>query len=148
MRLSGLIIVAFFSITASAQITLVDELERFVQDKGKIIVIRDVRLDSLIGVLNKNNSQKQIKAVGYRIQVFAGNNTRESRNLASQAEVFIRKNYPDLPVYNYFRSPRWICAVGDFVHYEEAYAVMRKLRKETTYKGLIILRNQEIRIDL
>ena len=60
----------------------------------------------------------------------------------------LRTNYPDLPVYTGFKSPRWLCTVGDFLYYEEAYEVMRKLTKETPYKGIIILPNQEIQIPL
>lgn len=148
MRFTGLFVLALISIVASANTTLVDDLERVSPGKGEIRIIRDARLDSLIGVLNKNSSDKQIKALGYRIQVFAGNNTRAARNQADLAKDFIRQKYPEFPVYTYFRSPRWLCAVGDFLYYEEAYAVMRKLRSETSYKGLIILRNQEINLDL
>jgi hypothetical protein len=129
MRFTGLFVLALISIVASANTTLVDDLER-------------------VSPGNKNSSDKQIKALGYRIQVFAGNNTRAARNQADLAKDFIRQKYPEFPVYTYFRSPRWLCAVGDFLYYEEAYAVMRKLRSETSYKGLIILRNQEINLDL
>ena len=61
---------------------------------------------------------------------------------------YIRSKYPDLPVHTEFKNPRWLCTVGDFLYYEEAYDTMRKLKKETPYKGIIILRNQEILIPL
>ena len=108
----------------------------------------DARLDSLIGTVSEAESGTKIKAKGYRIQVFAGNNTRASKERANEVDRYIRSRYPDLPVHTEFRNPRWLCTVGDFLYYEEAYDVLRKLKKETPYKGMIILRNQDILIPL
>ncbi|MBR4810386.1 MAG: SPOR domain-containing protein [Bacteroidaceae bacterium] len=149
MKKTGFIVfLLLFTALASAQTTLVQELERDVPGKGKIRVERDARLDNLIGVVSEAESGTKIKASGYRIQVFAGNNTRASKEKANEVDRYLRSNYPDLPVYTGFKSPRWLCTVGDFLYYEEAYEVMRKLKKETPYKGIIILRNQEISIEL
>ncbi|MBO6077615.1 MAG: SPOR domain-containing protein [Bacteroidaceae bacterium] len=149
MKKTGLLIfLLLFTALASAQTTLVQELERDVPGKGKIRIERDTRLDNLIGVVSEAESGTKIKASGYRIQVFAGNNTRASKEKANEVDRYLRANYPDLPVYTGFKSPRWLCTVGDFLYYEEAYEVMRKLKKETPYKGIIILRNQEILIEL
>ena len=139
MKKTGLIVfLLLFTVLASAQqTTLVQVLERDIPGKGQIRVERDERLDSLIG-----------KAKGYRIQVFAGNNTRASKERANEADRYIRSKYPDLPVHTEFKNPRWLCTVGDFLYYEEAYDVLRKLRKETPYKGMIILRNQDITVPL
>lgn len=144
-----LIFLSLFTALASAQErTLVQELERDAPDKGTVRVERDVRLDSLIGTVSDIESGAMIKAKGYRIQVFAGNNTRASKEQANEVDRFLRSQYPDLSVHTEFRNPRWLCTVGDFLYYEEAYETMRKLKKETPYKGIIILRNQEILIPL
>ena len=137
-----------FTALASAQTTLVQELERDIPGKGQIRVERDERLDSLIGTVSEAQSGTKIKAKGYRIQVYAGNNTRASKERAQEVDRYIRSNYPDLPVHTEFKNPRWLCTVGDFLYYEEAYDTMRKLKKETPYKGIIILRNQEITVSL
>lgn len=137
-----------FTALASAQTTLVQELERDVPGKGQIRIERDVRLDSLIGKVSQVQSGTKIKAIGYRVQVFAGNNTRASKERANEVDKYIRSHYPDLPVHTEFRNPRWRCTVGDFLYYEEAFETLRKLRKETPYKGMIILRNQEITVPL
>ena len=137
-----------FTALASAQTTLVQELERDIPGKGQIRVESDERLDSLIGTVSEAQSGTKIKARGYRIQVFAGNNTRASKERANEVDRYIRSKYPDLPVHTEFRNPRWLCTVGDFLYYEEAYETLRKLKKETPYKGIIILRNQEITIPL
>ena len=149
MKKIGTIIVLFlFTALASAQTTLVQELERDIPGKGQIRVESDERLDSLIGTVSEAQSGTKIKARGYRIQVFAGNNTRASKERANEVDRYIRSKYPDLPVHTEFRNPRWLCTVGDFLYYEEAYETLRKLKKETPYKGIIILRNQEITIPL
>ena len=148
-RLGTFVLLILFTALASAQQrTLVQELERDVPGKGHIRVERDVRMDSLIGTVSDVQTGPKIKATGYRIQVFAGNNTRASKEKANEVDRYLRSQYPDLPVYTGFKSPRWLCTVGDFLYYEEAYEVMRKLTKETPYKGIIILRNQEITVPL
>ena len=148
-KLGTIIIVFLFTALASAQQkTLVQELERRVPGRGQIHVERDVRLDSLIGKVSEAESGTKIKAKGYRIQVYAGNNTRASKERANEVDRYIRALYPDLPVHTEFKNPRWLCTVGDFLYYEEAYETLRKLKKETPYKGIIILRNQDITIPL
>lgn len=150
MKKTGLLIflLLFTVLTSAQQRTLVQELEREVLGKGRVSVECDERLDSLIGFVSDVESGTKIKAKGYRIQVFAGNNTRVSKERANEVDRFIRSHYPELPVYTVFKNPRWMCTVGDFLYYEEAYEVLRKLKKETPYKGMIILPNQEIRIPL
>ena len=149
MKKTGLtVFLVLFTALASAQTTLVQELERNIPGKGQIRVESDVRLDSLIGKVSEVQSGTKIKAIGYRVQVYAGNNTRASKERANEVDRYLRSRYPDLPVHTEFRNPRWRCTVGDFLYYEEAFETLRKLKKETPYKGIIILRNQEITIPL
>ena len=150
MKKTGLtVFLLLFTVLASAQqTTLVQVLERDVPGKGQVRIERDERLDSLIGVVSEAQSGTKIKAKGYRIQVFAGNNTRASKERANEVDRYLRSKYPDLPVHTEFRNPRWLCTVGDFLYYEEAYETLRKLKKETPYKGIIILRNQDIIVPL
>lgn len=136
------------ALTAGAQSTFVEKLEQDEPGKGQIRVECDERLDTLVGNLQQAEEGEQIKGVGYRIQVFAGNNTRDARAQAQNAEAYIREYFPELPVYTQFKSPRWLCTVGDFLYYEDAYEVMLMLKKDSQYKGLIILRNQEINVTL
>ena len=150
MKKTGLIVflLLFTALASAQQTTLVQVLERDVPGKGTIRIESDARLDSLIGTVSEAESGTKIKAKGYRIQVFAGNNTRSSKERANEAGRYIRSKYPDLSVHTEFKNPRWLCTVGDFLYYEEAYDVLRKLKKETPYKGMIILRNQDITVPL
>lgn len=150
MKKTGLLLflLLFTALASAQQTTLVQVLERDIPGKGQIRVERDVRLDSLIGTVSELESGTKIKARGYRVQVFSGNNTRASKEKANEVDRYIRSNFPDLSVHTEFKNPRWRCTVGDFLYYEEAYETLRRLRKETPYKGIIILRNEEITIPL
>ena len=88
MKKTGLLIFLLLStVLASAQQrTLVQELEKEVPGKGKVTVDCDARLDSLIGFVSDVESGTKIKARGYRIQVFAGNNTRASKERANEVD--------------------------------------------------------------
>ena len=80
-----------------------------------------------------NLSQKMIrnghKVMGYRVQAFAGGNSRKDRQQAEQVRNSIKSHYPNVPVYVHFYSPRWICRVGNYRTYEEAHQMLVSLRE-------------------
>ena len=80
-----------------------------------------------------NLSQKMIrnghKVMGYRVQAFAGGNSRKDRQKAEQTRNSIKSHYPNVPVYVHFYSPRWICRVGNYRTYEEAHQMLVSLRE-------------------
>ncbi len=69
------------------------------------------------------------KIPGFRVQAFAGGNSRKDRQQAERVGNQIKSNYPDEPVYVHFYSPRWICRVGNYRTYEEAHQMLISLRK-------------------
>jgi cell division protein FtsN len=69
------------------------------------------------------------KITGYRVQAFAGGNSRKDRQQAEQTRNAIKSHYPNVPVYVHFYSPRWICRVGNYRTYEEAHQMLVSLRK-------------------
>jgi len=80
-----------------------------------------------------DNSKKMLrngyKVNGYRVQAFAGGNSRKDRQQAERVGDIIKSNYPDVPVYVHFYSPRWICRVGNYRTYEEAHQMLQSVRK-------------------
>ena len=68
------------------------------------------------------------KIMGYRVQAFAGGNSRKDRQQAEQIGNSIRLQFPNVPVYVHFYSPRWICRVGNYRTYEEAHQMLNSLR--------------------
>jgi len=82
------------------------------------------------------------KVMGYRVQAFAGGNSRKDRQQAEQVRNRIKSHYPNVPVYVHFYSPRWICRVGNYRTYEEAHQMLVSLRnigfdQATIVKGKI-----------
>jgi cell division protein FtsN len=82
------------------------------------------------------------KITGYRVQAFAGGNSRKDRQQAEQTRNAIKSHYPNVPVYVHFYSPRWICRVGNYRTYEEAHQMLVSLRdlgfdQATIVKGKI-----------
>lgn len=84
---------------------------------------------------------KGYKVTGYRVQVFAGGNTRNDRLKAERIGSEIKGQFPDIPVYVHFYSPRWICRIGNFRTYEEAHEVLARV-KSYGYKSAIIVKGK------
>ena len=86
------------------------------------------------------------KTTGYRVQAFAGGNTRKDRQKAERTGNNMRQLFPGEDVYVRFYSPRWVCRVGNYLSYEEAHEKLLLIRKmgyetATIVKGKIIVYN-------
>ena len=64
--------------------------------------------------------RRRYKAQGFRIQVFSGTGNSTAKRQAKEMEKRVRSLFPELSVYCHFKSPRWICRVGDFPTREAA----------------------------
>jgi len=84
---------------------------------------------------------KGVKVAGYRVQVFAGGNTRNDRMKAERIGSEIKTLFPGVPVYVHFYSPRWICRMGNYRTYEEAHAVLERV-KNNGYQSAIIVKGK------
>ena len=83
--------------------------------------------------MSKKVMKNSYKVTGYRVQAFAGGNTRSDRQKAENVGNAIKRRFPEQPIYVHFYSPRWICRVGNFRTYEEAHAMLLEIR-EMGYK--------------
>lgn len=140
----------FVGMPLMAQDNIVDRLEQRVQGQGTITIHQDERLDSLLGMVYDPSLSKgkKIQTKGYRIQVYAGGNTRIAKEEAQKAAQYVSANFPEIPVYTEFVAPRWVCRVGDYKTIEEADQAMRMLKKARIFKQIAILPNQIINITL
>ena len=131
---------------ASAQSAdILTSLQKDVPGQGRVTIHQDARIAALVGsdaVPAGADGSRVIKKAGYRIQVYAGNNTRAAKNAAHAVGVRVKELFPDLPVYTSFDPPRWLCRAGDFSTIEEADAVMRQLRAVGDFKAVSIVREQ------
>ena len=88
-------------------------------------------------------AHRPYKTTGYRVQVFAGGNSRTDRQKAEQTGRAMEALFPGEAVYVHFYSPRWICRIGNYLTLEEAQARMLEIRQlgypaATIVKGKII----------
>lgn len=81
------------------------------------------------------------KVNGYRVQVFAGGNSRNDRIKAERIGNEIKSLFPGVPVYVHFYSPRWICRMGNYRTYEEAHDVLNRV-KNLGYQSAIIVKGK------
>ena len=91
--------------------------------------------------MTKKVMKNSYKVTGYRVQAFAGGNTRNDRRTAETVGNSIKRRFPEQPIYVHFYSPRWICRVGNFRTYEEAHAMLLEIR-EMGYKQASIVKGK------
>ncbi len=143
------IFLCMFALTMSAfaQRDIIKSLQTDAVGQGKVTIHQDDKITALVGGSTatstaKVGGKKELKRQGYRVQVYAGNNTSRSRNEAQSTASRVRQYFQDVQVYAYFVSPRWLCRVGNFASIEEADAMMRQLKKTGVFKEVSIVRDQ------
>ncbi len=108
------------------------------------------KLDEPLDINSIDTSKKVIrngyKVSGYRVQVYAGGNSRADKTKAENISNQIKAYFPGQPVYCHFYSPRWICRMGNYRTYEEAKAVLKKVQslgynQASIVKGQITVTN-------
>lgn len=146
MRLITFVAFILVSLSTWAQTDIVSELTKKKPGEGTVVLHQDVRLNALLqdgaSVVVMNGEERVAKASGFRVQVYAGNNSRQARNEANQMANSVHSKFPELQVYTHFVNPRWLCQVGDFRSIEEADVVMRKLKETGEFKEVSIVRAQ------
>lgn len=146
MRLFVFCLFCLLAVGVKAQRTIVESLQENRAGEGVVTIHQDAYITSLLGVKyvkkTSSNSEKVLKARGFRVQVYAGNNSRAAREAAMYVAEKVKKEFPDMPVYTYFQPPRWLCRVGDFKSIEEAHVAMRKLKSTGEFKETAIVREQ------
>ena len=132
---------------ATAQNSILKSLQSDVPGQGKVTISQSAEIDRVGNATLSTSAdgvQRVLKTQGYRVQVYAGNNTRAAKQAAHQQAQKVKELFPELTVYATFAPPRWLCRVGDYRSIEEADAVMRKLRNSKEFKEASIVRDQII----
>lgn len=140
------IFLAFSAIAVNAQKNIIEDLQTHRAGEGIVIIHQDPQISALIGKRFVSSSlpenQRTLRARGFRVQVYAGNNSRLARNEATKVAEQVKEAFAEMPVYTYFLPPRWLCRVGDYRSIEEAYVAMRKLKETGLFKEVAIVREQ------
>lgn len=101
------------------------------QTRGRLEIIKDPRLDSLIarrGSMGKAGAGARggssISAYGYRVQFFSGSSRKE----AFGAQSKFQQLHPEIRTYINYREPNFKVKAGDFRTRLEAAKLMESLR--------------------
>jgi len=129
---------------------ILKSLETKKPGEGTVIIHQDSRISALIGSSRSSidsesgssTEKRSFKSYGYRVQVYAGSNTRKGKEEALIKASQVKEIFPNIPVYVYFANPRWLCRVGDFKSIEEADAVLRRLKTEANLREASIIKEQ------
>ena len=168
--LSFIISLSFYPLGVSAQKqTFTDHLTQYVPGAGTVTLIQDAEIQDLVNgvkapapvarqphvvhtpdttaLQGESRPAREITghrahSVGYRIQVYAGGNNRESKSEAYRMAGLVRSLFSNVPVYTIFASPRWVCRVGDFKTREEAVEQLRKLRETQQFGEASIVKSK------
>lgn len=99
------------------------------QERGKVVVIKDPRIDSLIERrLELNRSivpGKSIMSSGFRVQIFSG----LDRNQVYAEQTKFKSRFPKTTTYVTYTQPNYKLRVGDFRTRMEAEKFMNELKK-------------------
>ncbi len=108
----------------------------FAQERGKVEVIKDARIDTLIA-RRFSLEKKQTKAKsssgayssnGYRVQIFSG----WDRQAAYDAQARFQNRYRDMRTYISYKEPYFKVNAGDFRTRLEAEKLMQQLKGSFT----------------
>lgn len=116
--------------------TIVDRINKLEPGKGSVKIIQDESITNRLGRKGKKPAGNDaapvtyIEMMGFRIQVFAGNNQRISKSEAYTKESDVKSIFPELSTYVVYTAPFWRLRVGDFQTFQEAQRNMTKLRAE------------------
>lgn len=114
------------------------------QEKGKVVVLKDPQIDSLIArrlELSRGVSiGKSVSVSGFRVQIFSG----LDRQQANSEQSNFKSRYPNITSYISYTQPYYRLRVGDFRTRLEAEKFMNELKKYYSsmfvFSEMIILR--------
>ena len=126
-------------------VTTTTQKEQEKQSDNKKLEAKTVESQQPVIVPDTIETRKKVikgyKVSGYRVQVFAGGNSRNDRIKAERTGSEIKAQFPGVPVYVHFYSPRWICRMGNYRTYEEAHEVLTRV-KNLGYESAIIVKGK------
>jgi hypothetical protein len=137
-----------------AQVSIFGILAKSEPGKGTVMIYQPEDVRNLLETMSKDkieiiNDKTYLVVSGYRVQVFSGNEQRNSKNEVLAKKARIRDLYPDAKTYDTFIAPFWKLSVGDYLYYEEAFCMMQKLMDAfPVNKQEIHLIKEEVRVPL
>ena len=78
----------------------------------------------------KTHSARSGKAIGYRVQVYADNNSRSAKSEARQRERAISQSMPEYSTYVTYNPPYWRLRIGDFRSQYDAEKAASEIKRQ------------------
>ncbi|MDD2243547.1 MAG: SPOR domain-containing protein [Dysgonamonadaceae bacterium] len=137
---------------------IIEDLTTQKTGQGQVTIYQEESLKDVVGhkivspkrapVYSDGNMQ-YVKIHGFKVQAFAGNHQRESKNEAYQKQGMIQNAFPQYESVVIFDSPFWRVRVGNFQTREEANEAMQTMRRKfpSFGKEMYIVRD-EVKIPL
>lgn len=137
--------------TNAQSASIIDDLNTTKSGQGKIIIYQDEAIKNMVGrsIVSHNvsttasndlqlssskeaehSSKTYIRAKGYRIQVYAGNDQKRSKNEAQARRSEILSAYPNMEVSISYTSPVWKVKAGNFKTREQAVAALNEMKSQ------------------
>ncbi len=105
-----------------------ERLSAHTNGQGIVHITQDSKMIALFDKKIMENEEKQyITFLGYRVQVYMGNNQKKSKSDALEREKKIKEVFPELSSYLSFASPFWKLRVGDFRTHTDALVMSKKI---------------------
>ena len=104
------------------------------QTRGKVEVIKDPRIDTLIAKraeLNKAMGADQV--MGFRLQIFTGTNRKDAYN----AQTKFQQDFPDIRTYVIYNDPNFKVRAGDFRTHLDAEKLQDAVKR--SFDGTFII---------
>ena len=100
------------------------------QEKGKVVVIKDPQIDSLISrrleLSRSESTGGSVSTSGFRVQIFSG---LERENVYTEQTRF-KSFYPGIRSYVSYSQPNYRLRVGDFRTRLEAQKFVNEIKKQ------------------
>lgn len=95
-------------------------------EPGKITIVQDSRIETLLNKKMEVNKKTDGKTAGYRVQIHFGGDSQEAKKIKAD---FIN-TYSDVPAYYIYEQPNFKIRVGDFKTKLEAQKFLKQIKSE------------------
>lgn len=165
-RLFIYISLVLFPLMGMAQGKYTDYLQRRIAGRGIVVLHHDAEIDNLVNGISSSSkakagsgsiageveTQEEAPAVapsgrhttanGYRVQIISLGSTAKDKATAESWGRRFKGYFPGTNVYISFRSPHYVCLVGDYKTREEASEMLQQMRETRQFGSASIVRSK------
>lgn len=122
------------TLLAQGKQSIVDEINSSKSGEGSVKVYQDETIANVLGKYQTADSSKGasnfVKVMGFKIQIYSGNDQSKSKAEAESKASLVRKDFPDMEVTISYQAPTWLVRAGNFLTQEEADAALALIKEK------------------